>query len=621
MAQDEWARDDEAVSLADSDEVLEDLAPPRGQEKDLQPKSRHGATEEEAAVAALEQAALFASLSNAGGIAGHAALRAGRSAVSAPSVAERLAVTEQAVTSLFGKDRAALLRLPAGSVLCGDFKALRQRSAAATVMREKGQDVPSNWNETILFWTFQFDRNRLLATSPLSIEELEAWAWAQSRWLVAQAGDMSSDTDFKNVLGLADKLAKDLDAAESSLDDRHGAALDTTLLGDIHQLFIHFAKVRAAFTADMARVALRNRLLEPAHRHYQTLQRIYAHDYATVPQFLESVDKHISTQSRCKFSRAAREDYISKARICLARACISGLSGGPAPAPNNPLDLADGVGPRARAQPATCRSAASDAGSSPSHPSSGLPSPAISSYTTIQQPLPTADFDMGLGGTSRPPALGSGDLGAQLRSLLGGTTNGPDLEEARRVLLVAQLLSGSRNFGGSGLAGFHAGAALPAPPAYAPPTPLPLPAMAPAAARGHHGGGRPARSRHDSDELHVPWSSGLLGGFSPYRLGRLPDACFECGTPNQHFATECPRRFARVLGEVPPGWRIDGPSTVTKDPSSWAGSDLTAEARAQYRPFIQKFALQPSHVSPVSIEDITGLSPPAPRRALGPGRR
>ena len=130
-----------------------------------------------------------------------------------------------------------------------------------------------------------------------------------------------------------------------------------------------------------------------------------------------------------------------------------------------------------------------------------------------------------------------------------------------------------------------------------------------------------------SDELFIPYSTGLLGSFSPYRASPLPQTlgCYECGAVQQHFGNECPSRFARVRGEAPPGWKIGPAGAVSKDPAAWTGSDLTDAARTQYRDFLAKFVLLPHHTFPVSVDEIVGAAPPPPRRPLpkpgGGGRR
>jgi hypothetical protein len=119
----------------------------------------------------------------------------------------------------------------------------------------------------------------------------------------------------------------------------------------------------------------------------------------------------------------------------------------------------------------------------------------------------------------------------------------------------------------------------------------------------------------------------MLGSFSPYRTTPLLATlnCYECGAQQTHFGTECPTRFVRVRGEAPPGWKIGPTGAVTKDPAAWNGSELTDAARAQYRDFLAKFPLAAHASYAISVDEITGPAPVAPRRPLpkpaGGGRR
>ena len=114
---------------------------------------------------------------------------------------------------------------------------------------------------------------------------------------------------------------------------------------------------------------------------------------------------------------------------------------------------------------------------------------------------------------------------------------------------------------------------------------------------GTSSGGWPAETvaqpalREQMDTLCIPYSLGLLGSFSPYRGVPFPPdlRCYECGALQQHYAAECPARFARVRGEPPPGWMTDQSGAVVKDPAAWNGPDLTDAARAKCRDFISRF--------------------------------
>jgi hypothetical protein len=126
------------------------------------------------------------------------------------------------------------------------------------------------------------------------------------------------------------------------------------------------------------------------------------------------------------------------------------------------------------------------------------------------------------------------------------------------------------------------------------------------------------KASSNTDELYIPYSTGMLGSFSPYRGMPIPQSlqCFECKAMASHYGNECPARFARVRGEAPPGWMISGPGTVVRDPAAWNGPDLTAAARAAYAQFIRRLSLLAHSNHPVTIDEITGSAPVDVRRPL-----
>ncbi len=82
---------------------------------------------------------------------------------------------------------------------------------------------------------------------------------------------------------------------------------------------------------------------------------------------------------------------------------------------------------------------------------------------------------------------------------------------------------------------------------------------------------------------------------------------------------ECPSRFVRVRGEVPPGWKVDSPGRAAKDESAWNGPELTDAARARYRDFITKLSLPPHVAFLVTMDDIVGPAPDE-KRGQSPAR-
>jgi hypothetical protein len=251
---------------------------------------------------------------------------------------------------------------------------------------------------------------------------------------------------------------------------------------------------------------------------------------------------------------------------------------------------------------------------------------------------------------SRQVAAGYREAGPLLNGWAGGGADGIDLTPAaRRVLHAMQIQMGIRTAGA--LTAPPPPGVLPAvqsyptpllpavatpyqpppPAAWAPPSPAPSTNPSPystmrrdlhnavGASLGqnlYNTGQRPRAAF--SDELYIPYSTGMLGSYSPYRAMPLPHdlTCFECHAVRQHYGGECPTRFARVRGEAPPGWKIDGPGVVSKDPAAWNGTELTDAARAAYQGFLTRTALIPHGTHPVTVEEITAAAPPAPRRPL-----
>jgi hypothetical protein len=209
----------------------------------------------------------------------------------------------------------------------------------------------------------------------------------------------------------------------------------------------------------------------------------------------------------------------------------------------------------------------------------------------------------------------------------GGANDGIDLTpESRRLLLAYQTLAGHRQ---PGHLLVSAPTDLPplAPflPAYTTAQVPVTPPTVPSSPAGPNGGGpfapggvRPRpRPLLSSDELHVPYSTGMLGSWSPYRLMRPPESCYECNMLHDHFSHECPARYLRVRGELPPGWRKEG-GAVVRDPSKWIGQDLTDAARMEYRSFLAAHHPTSHPAFPVTADDILGTQPAAPRQ---PARR
>jgi hypothetical protein len=67
----------------------------------------------------------------------------------------------------------------------------------------QGRTIPSGFLAAMWFFSFQFNRNLLLTASPLKVHDVEQWAWMFARWAIAEASDMSKDSEFRQNARLA----------------------------------------------------------------------------------------------------------------------------------------------------------------------------------------------------------------------------------------------------------------------------------------------------------------------------------------------------------------------------------------------------------------------------------
>lgn len=578
-------------------------------------------------------------LVNSGGLAARLAKKSGVIALGAVSQQELLSVTEQAVLAMFGRDRAAILRVQGLLIQLEQQKEWKSRNAQKTQLAAQGQQVPSDYCPPPFFYTFQFVRETILARSPLLIRELEQWAWMHSRWAISDPGDMSKSSDFLHVMGTADKLSLSLSSFAADLTARPGLAVPSTMRNEVVQMMLRFTEIRARHVNAVLEIGLQEEGLADLHGQFRILGRAYSHDSATLNDFLNNVFSQLTSQAVSRGGSTEQEEFCARAFLHLAFAFIGGLKGGPAPSALNPLD-----NPVAAVNAVTAVVATTI--QQPVH--MAPPGPAfLAQYTTVQQPIPPtypADGFLSLDAMVRQTAAGYRAAGALAPGFTSGGFEGHDLPPAtRRVLHAQQLQQGIRAVGL--LTTMPPWGELPPLSSYPPPVPAPTgahpptfgdaaptpqlatPTGSPYVTQQRTTAGGSAAALHSttrstvpasSDEQCIPFSVGMLGAYSPYRSIPLPPTltCYECGALRQHFAQECPVRCVRVRGEAPPGWKIDGPGAVAKDATAWSGADLTDAARLQYRTFLAKHPLLPHHVYPISLEEIVGSTPVPPRRPL-----
>ena len=608
-------------------------------------------------------------LCNTGGLASRSSQSRHLAAQEPPAREDVLRISSEVVSAVFGRDRAALLRVNDIPMQAKNAKDWKFRNTQQTQLLAKGMHVPPDFCPTWFFFTFQFDRDALLATSPLKVHDLEQWLWMHGRWVVADVKDMTKKSEFLTVLTQVDVLTTKLNKLAIDLLANPGFTVPQSLRDSFTQVLLRYTTIRAEFVSTIIADGLSDRGLRPLHAGMNTLGKVFAYDAASLPEFLRLVQEQIHTQSTVYDDGPQREGFISKVFLCMARAFLGGIRSGPVPAGPNPLDspppsFSGADAPPPPPAPPPLYGAAAPSSSVP--PTAGAAGGAMAMagagggfvspppmYHTVVQPASNAQtVALELDTIARQVAAGFREAGPLLGGQPGGGTEGYDLTPpARRVLHAMQIINGARVPGP--LTSAPPAGLLPSVWSYPPPypqsnvpfpgyvspiwqpsTPLPTPLPSPYSTQRRDVSGGPAgggaasggglhstaqRPRAVSDELAIPYSTGLLGSFSPYRGVLLPHdlTCF--------VGSECPTRFARVRGEAPPGWKIDSPGVVTKNPSAWNGSDLTDAARAEYRGFITRLSLVAHSTHPVTVDEIVAATPAAPRRPLprpaGAGRR
>ena len=594
-------------------------------------------------------------LSSAGGLAARIARPVQPRASEEYSPDDALKVSTQAVEILFGSTRAAVLRVGDIPLVMERQREYKARSAQAKDLRSQGKAVPRDFCPDTFFFTFQHQRDTILAKAPISVRDVGQVAWMSSKWTVASADDMTREAEFAQIFVTADTFKRHLQQFEQDLSVNPLITVSQTLRADFLQLQLRFSAVRERYVARTVAAGLKEARLHHYHAEFRYLLRAYTHDHETLEDFMTNVWTQLVTQSYTFDSVGEREGYFSRAFVCIARAFLTGLRNGPPPSGLNWLDssISRNDGDDAKTMRAMMASQAATSRTPAEFPATtsstvyGSPMAAFSTQRlcdqappTVTESAPSADV------MARQTAAGFRAPGALLGGLFGGSAEGIDLSDvARRVLFAHQMLAGMRAPGSlvssppagelPSVASYGPAIAQPPPPAYAGPAPPPCQGtqypspyttvQRPVAGPVGGGGGGSTYSTQrtqmirGSDDLYIPRSTSLLGSYTPYRGFSLPQSltCFECNAWREHYANECPARFVRVRGEAPPGWKVErGSGAVVKDQDAWNGPELKDAARARYRDFLGKFGLVPHTTQPVTVEDITGPAPPAPRRAL-----
>ena len=263
---------------------------------------------------------------NSGGVAAQLASPTVGAVFEEPAPGEALEVSDEAVSALFGRARAELLRVIGLPMQVERQKEWKLRNAQKQQMEAAGKRVPADFCPQVFFYTFQCERTSLLASSPVLLRELEQWAWMHGRWVIADVSDMTKSSDFLHILNKADELSATLYTFADELWRRPGLPVSQTLRQEVTQLLLRFTTVRARFVAAVVASGLGTPALRDLHPEFTILGRIYAHDSAALPGFLKSIEDQIATQCVSHPDKTAQEDYCSKTFLCITRAFISGLN-------------------------------------------------------------------------------------------------------------------------------------------------------------------------------------------------------------------------------------------------------------------------------------------------------
>jgi hypothetical protein len=204
----------------------------------------------------------------------------------------------------------------------------KMRCAQAKEYEKQGRKVPSGFITPQWFFTFQYNRNLLLAAAPLKVHDIEQWAWMFARWAIADASDMCKDSEFSQILTKADVISVQIQDFLRAMTGSGGPTIPHALKSDIVQLMLRFSSVRSRWVAQIVEYGIAEARLRDLHSQMRTLGRVYAHDDNTLDAFLDSTWKQLLTHSAQYTHLPTREAYCARAFLCMAQAFICGLKSG-----------------------------------------------------------------------------------------------------------------------------------------------------------------------------------------------------------------------------------------------------------------------------------------------------
>ena len=133
------------------------------------------------------------------------------------------------------------------------------------------------------------------------------------------------------MLLLASKCETDLTAALQASALVSGVPIRPSLRREINNLMVRFSEFRHVQVERMVGAGLAIDTLTPMHVHFRTIQTTFAHDYRSLPEFLQQLDTVVYAQAMTQATPAAQEDHATRAWAGFYRAFFQGLRGGAAP--------------------------------------------------------------------------------------------------------------------------------------------------------------------------------------------------------------------------------------------------------------------------------------------------
>jgi hypothetical protein len=116
---------------------------------------------------------------------------------------------------------------------------------------------------------------------------IEQWAWMFARWAIANASDMSKDSEFTQILTKADVISVQTQAFLRAMTGSGGPTIPHVLKSDIEQLMLRFSSVRSRWVAQIVEYGITEARLSELHSQMRTLGRVYAHDDNTLDASLD----------------------------------------------------------------------------------------------------------------------------------------------------------------------------------------------------------------------------------------------------------------------------------------------------------------------------------------------